>query len=77
MSYDPWKGRFEPPPMVVEYITVEAECIHATDRAILVAIGGDEVWIPLSQVGEDSEVLEPGDAGTLSITTWIAKKKGL
>lgn len=52
-------------------------CLAQTGAAILVLVENEEVWIPLSQVGEDSEVREKDDTGDLVITKWIAKKKGL
>jgi hypothetical protein len=52
-------------------------CKAETDRAILVEIEGDDFWIPQSQVDDDSEVWRKGDEGTLVITEWIAKQKGI
>lgn len=52
-------------------------CLRSTDKAILVDIDGDEHWIPQSQVHEDSEVYRQGQTGTLVITQWIAKQRGL
>jgi hypothetical protein len=53
------------------------EILRVTEKAILVLLeDGDEIWLPLSQV-------EPGDYragdqdGSLCITEWIAKEKGL
>jgi len=55
--------------------TVEAE----TAKAVLVVIPdlNKKVWIPKSQVHEDSEVEEKGDEGALAITAWFAEKEGL
>lgn len=55
----------------------DVECIKETDAALLCVIDGDEVWIPKSQVHEDSEVRQEGSSGTLVITEWIAREKGL
>lgn len=54
-------------------------CIRATDAAMLCFIDEDEHWIPKSQVDDDSEVFDDDDnsTGTLVISEWIAKKKGL
>lgn len=50
----------------------------ATEKALLVEVDGEEVWLPRSQIVEDeSEALEEGDTGTLAITQWIAREKGL
>lgn len=38
---------------------------------------GDELWIPRSQIHEDSEVTELHDSGNLVITKWLAEQKGL
>lgn len=48
-----------------------------TQKAILVDVDGEDYWIPLSQVDEESEVFEKGDQGDLIITEWIAQQKGL
>ena len=53
------------------------ECLRATERAILCRIGNREVWIPQSQVDEDSEVYALGHRGKLVITEWFADKEGL
>lgn len=53
------------------------EIVHTTDTALLVLIGDEEVWIPRSQV-EDGESVEEGDGpGTLVVSEWIAREKGL
>jgi hypothetical protein len=54
-----------------------AVCKAQTTRAILVEIDEHEIWIPQSQVHEDSEVYHKGDQGTLVISEWIATQKGL
>lgn len=53
-------------------------CKHATDKAILIECDDldEEEWIPLSQVSEDSEVMDTDDEGTLIITLWLAEQKG-
>lgn len=58
-------------------VRIEAKCIRETSAAILVEIGEEEVWIPKSQIDDDSEVYKDGDEGTLVITAWIAKQKGI
>lgn len=57
----------------IEDVRVE----HATAKALLCVIDGDEVWIPQSQIDDDSEVWKAGDKGTLVISDWIATQKGL
>lgn len=54
--------------------------ISATSAAVLVRIEGYEggnVWIPQSQIHDDSEVSKLGDEGDLIITQWIAEQKGI
>lgn len=61
-----------------DYRLEGATCIKATARALL--IESDELdestWIPLSQVSDDSEVLDEGDEGVMIITAWLAEQKG-
>ena len=54
-------------------------CIRETDKALLCRIEGKEHWIPKSQIDSHSEVVDAKDhkEGTLAITPWIAKQKGL
>lgn len=50
-----------------------------TDKALLVRFEEDpreEVWIPKSQISEESEVYEKGTSGKLVIKKWFAKEKG-
>lgn len=51
--------------------------VKETDDALLCRIDGKEVWIPQSQIEEDSEVWKEGDYGTLYISDWFAEKEGL
>lgn len=52
-------------------------CKRETDAALLCEIEGAEYWIPKSQISDDSDVNGEDDEGTLVITEWIAKQKGL
>lgn len=54
-------------------VTVKA----ATDKALLCEIGGDEHWIPKSQLLDATEIEAVGDVGELVILTWLAREKGL
>lgn len=57
-----------------------ADCraVRASDKAILVDVPTvGEVWIPQSQIDDDSEVYRTDDEGDLVISNWIAKEKGL
>jgi hypothetical protein len=54
--------------------TVEAE----SEKAILVEIEGEKVWVPKSQISDDSEVYSKASGGgELVVTRWWAEKKGL
>jgi hypothetical protein len=55
----------------------DVEAIAETDKALLCIIDCEEVWGPLSQICEESEVTAKGDFGTLVVTTWFAKSAGL
>jgi hypothetical protein len=58
-------------------VLAETEAGVKDEGAILCEIEGEEIWIPKSQIHEDSEVYAKGTDGDLIITEWIAGKKGL
>lgn len=72
-----------------EGATYELSCVrlHETDSAVLILdpASGEELWIPLSQVSEmhfrnEKDPADPQRSravGTIVMTEWIAKKKGL
>lgn len=53
------------------------KALRGSGLALCCLIDGDEVWIPQSQIHDDSEVYEVGGEGKLVITTWLAEQKGL
>lgn len=54
-------------------VTFEYERLkHATDKSVLVAVDGEDLWIPYSQIVEHYP-----DSNEMCITQWIALKKGL
>ncbi len=60
----------------------DVEAIRGTERALLCRLTTDkgdrrEVWVPRSQITDDSEVFEVGDAGELVIKAWFAEREGL
>lgn len=65
--------------MPTTYTSFEhVQALRATGRALLVRFcDGDEVWVPKSLIGPDSEVEEPGDEGDLSVAEWWADEKEL
>ncbi len=56
-------------------ITVECVRKYETENAVLIDVDGEEVWIPLSQV--ESMHFDRLGNGTIVISDWIAKQKGL
>lgn len=55
----------------------EVRAIGATALAVLCVIDDDKVWVPLSQIHDDSDVWRKGDHGTLVVRSWWAEKEGL
>lgn len=60
------------------------QCTQQTEKALLVKMPKDrganvpeEMWMPVSQIEEDSDIQAKGDRGTLVTTEWIARQKGL
>lgn len=49
-----------------------------TARALLVELeDGRTIWVPQSQITDDSEVYAEGDEGALAVTAWFAEREGL
>ena len=62
--------------MTVEFEDVpEAE--KDTAKALLCVINGKAVWVPKSQIHDDSEVYKVGTSGTLIVSDWWAEQAGL
>jgi hypothetical protein len=60
------------------FVTVNVDKIlRETDKAFLVEIDGDEVWLPFSQVADFNDYAEGDEDLELSVTEWIANEKGL
>lgn len=58
----------------------EVEVVRATDRALLVAYELQEIWIPKSQIDDDSSIYsskQVGEKGELVLPEWLADEKGL
>lgn len=55
--------------------------LRGSEKALLCRIpDGDssrEVWIPRSQLTDDSEIVDVGDEGELVIKSWFAEREGL
>ena len=58
-----------------------AKIKRITDAAILLVLADEEeteVWIPLSQLADDTDQYEEGDKDlTITVSQWIAEKKGI
>ena len=54
------------------------KAVRETEAALLVEVEGEEeIWIPKSQIHDDSEVYKMDTEGTLVIPLWLAEKHGL
>ena len=60
------------------WIKVEYDDIlRATDKAVLVLIDDEELWLPNSQIDADYSKEVGQGAGSMHVTEWIANEKGL
>lgn len=66
-------------PIFLEKVEFEdVEVVFVSDAGgVLCKIEGEDVWIPQSQIDDDSECWRAGDEGKLVISEWIANQKGL
>jgi hypothetical protein len=60
-----------------EFEDVRAIRLSDSGAALLCDIDGEEVWIPVSQIDDDSEIFEEGHEGKLVVSEWLATQKGL
>jgi hypothetical protein len=68
-------------------MTFEAIFLRETEKALLVDVEGEELWVPWSQVDCEESSFQPGcategsvkegDVGRLVLSQWIAREKGL
>lgn len=58
-------------------IIEDAKTVGQSDKALKVVVAGKSLWIPKSQIHEDSECYKPDTSGTLVIPEWLAIDKGL
>lgn len=49
----------------------------ATEKALLVEVGSESIWIPRSQLHEDCELSAEDDEGDLIIPQWLADKNDI
>lgn len=61
-----------------EPFSCQAECIKATDAALLLLLEtGEKHWVPRSVIVDGSEVTEEGQEGEVVIQGWFAEKEGI
>lgn len=52
--------------------------LRDTPKALLVQLSDKRhVWVPKSQISEDSEVYAPGHTGSLLVSEWWCSREGL
>lgn len=57
----------------------EALVLTVTEKAVLVQVEGEEIWVPKSILHEDSEIdeeSEKDDEGDVLVKTWWAEQEG-
>ncbi len=54
----------------------DVRLVAATEKALLVAVSGKEVWFPKSQV-KQTNLAKPGDVGFIVVPSWLAIEKGI
>ena len=60
------------------YVHLDVDTIkRETDRAFLVVIGDEEVWLPKSLVSDADDYEEGDEDVCLSVPEWFASKEGL
>jgi len=57
------------------FVEVECERVRESDAAVLIDVGGTEVWIPLSQV--KAMHFNQEGKGSIEVAEWLAEKRGL
>lgn len=61
-----------------QWVHLDVDRIVAeTDKALLLLIDGEEFWIPLNQISDPDDYLLGIVDCTVTVTRWIAEKKGL
>jgi hypothetical protein len=54
----------------------DCTAVGSTEKALRAIVHGTAMWIPLSQIHDDSEVFEKNHTGTLAVKGWFARKNG-
>jgi hypothetical protein len=62
-----------------ELYTCGGTVLRRSEKAVLLEIEGEKLWIPFSQVEREclAGIPEDGAEWTVSMTEWIATQKGL
>ena len=63
-------------PRAEEIFKIEAFVLRHTLKAVLIKYEDEEIWLPRSQLFDEEDLPQEGEA-TVKITAWIAKEKGL
>lgn len=58
------------------YLDVD-RVVKETDKAFLVEIDGEQIWLPKSQIADAHDYEEGDENCGMSVTEYIAKEKGL
>ncbi len=57
-------------------VWVDVDVVHRTYKAVLVEFETERVWIPLSQVLDQEDDLEPGCSAKIELYDSVAHEKG-
>ena len=55
----------------------DVTCIHATEKATLLLIGGLKYWVPWKVIDEGSDIKKAGDKGRVYIEEWFVKQDNI
>jgi len=55
---------------------IDIHVVHRTEKAVLVEFETERVWIPLSQVLDQEDDLEPGCSAKIELYDSVATEKG-
>ena len=58
-----------------DFVVDGAVLKQETDGAVLVEVGGEDLWLPKSQVRSREDLTEPGDVGSVTIPLWLARDR--
>lgn len=59
-----------------ETFDVDVQILHESDKAIKVAYGDAEVWVPKGQIENWDRNWVPGNEVNIVIPMWLAEEKG-